>query len=718
MAKKSIFKNIAGQIGNFVDNLNKKTWYGLFNTGDFDYVDYEKRGGFDLYKLSLYLNKAINKRAEKVGETKFLVKDLKGTIVPDSGDAEWIYKLFNRPNKLMSGKQFFSTLQKTKDLIGKVYIYCVYEGKAPELFGNDTGKTSKKITEMHLLDPTAVTEVFDKEKNEITAYNYQTKTEGIKRYEATQIIRIVRVDPANPLGAETLIDAGKRVISTGIQLDDYQSSVLKNGGKVSAVVKFKDTTLTKEGIETLRDRYKEQIAGAKKGGTPLFLGGDADYQQIGLNPEEIGYLASKNCNLNDICVMTGVPKSILGNFDEIKYDNAQASYRIFLQETITPEVKEIVEAFNWTIIPDKYNLSFDEIVPEDKAETKLMLEAGSNTYCMTTNEKRRLLGLPDVKGGDEILVPFSLMPMGTEPVSETKSVRTKSPACRKPNESKNDCVSRKIPELLAEGYPEDQAYAIAESLCSKDCKACKIKVFKPIVKEEIRNNYAETMVKYLDKRASQLKEGVLQFANDQEKRIFNKLSLEKSIKKGLKIELEEMYDSEVSLAIKFITPYLEEFITDAGNGALDFLGISKPLAMTERMKKIMAQKAKYYAKTTTTTTFNKLETTLGEGLEANETVVQLTERVQGVFKEYPTYRAELIARTEATTANNEGLIEAYKQSGVATGKEWIAVMDDRTREEHAMLNGEIVGLTDNFSNGLSYPQEPNCRCVIGPAIEE
>jgi SPP1 gp7 family putative phage head morphogenesis protein len=44
-------------------------------------------------------------------------------------------------------------------------------------------------------------------------------------------------------------------------------------------------------------------------------------------------------------------------------------------------------------------------------------------------------------------------------------------------------------------------------------------------------------------------------------------------------------------------------------------------------------------------------------------------------------------------------------------------MDNRTRPEHAKLNGQIVGLNEKFSNGLAYPQEPNCRCVLGPALE-
>jgi uncharacterized protein with gpF-like domain len=96
--------------------------------------------------------------------------------------------------------------------------------------------------------------------------------------------------------------------------------------------------------------------------------------------------------------------------------------------------------------------------------------------------------------------------------------------------------------------------------------------------------------------------------------------------------------------------------------------------------------------------------------------------VEAVYSDFPAYRSELIARTEATVANNEGALEGYRQSEVATGKEWINAGDGRVREEHmdspVGVGGEIVGLDDNFSNGLPYPEEPNRRCVLGPAFLE
>jgi phage head maturation protease len=46
---------------------------------------------------------------------------------------------------------------------------------------------------------------------------------------------------------------------------------------------------------------------------------------------------------------------------------------------------------------------------------------------------------------------------------------TKSPACRQEGESQDDCVSRKTPELIEEGMEQDQAVAVANSVCEDAC---------------------------------------------------------------------------------------------------------------------------------------------------------------------------------------------------------------------------------------------------------
>jgi len=45
----------------------------------------------------------------------------------------------------------------------------------------------------------------------------------------------------------------------------------------------------------------------------------------------------------------------------------------------------------------------------------------------------------------------------------------KSPACRQEDETAEECVSRKVPEMIEEGMDEDQAVAAAHAVCEKRC---------------------------------------------------------------------------------------------------------------------------------------------------------------------------------------------------------------------------------------------------------
>jgi len=55
------------------------------------------------------------------------------------------------------------------------------------------------------------------------------------------------------------------------------------------------------------------------------------------------------------------------------------------------------------------------------------------------------------------------------PTIDRLEAAQRSPACRQPGEATSDCVARKVPELVAEGYPQRQAVAIAASLCEQLC---------------------------------------------------------------------------------------------------------------------------------------------------------------------------------------------------------------------------------------------------------
>lgn len=82
-----------------------------------------------------------------------------------------------------------------------------------------------------------------------------------------------------------------------------------------------------------------------------------------------------------------------------------------------------------------------------------------------------------------------------------------------------------------------------------------------------------------------------------------------------------------------------------------------------------------------------------------------------------------IARTEGhrvQTAATMDACYAAKDKGADIVKQWDSTLDDRTRESHAAVDGQIREVDKPFSNGLMYPGDPsggaaevvNCRCAL------
>lgn len=90
------------------------------------------------------------------------------------------------------------------------------------------------------------------------------------------------------------------------------------------------------------------------------------------------------------------------------------------------------------------------------------------------------------------------------------------------------------------------------------------------------------------------------------------------------------------------------------------------------------------------------------------------------------------ARTAMTAAQNAGRMEVLDEAlemGVRVKKVWLATLDDRTRDAHAHLDGQVREVHEPFDSDLGpimYPGDPaadeantwNCRCTLVYEYEE
>lgn len=146
-----------------------------------------------------------------------------------------------------------------------------------------------------------------------------------------------------------------------------------------------------------------------------------------------------------------------------------------------------------------------------------------------------------------------------------------------------------------------------------------------------------------------------------------------------------------------------------------------------QVREAVDQAAMQFAESTNATTsmqiddaIAKLKADLTEGILSEEnTVRELTKRVQAIFTGLERDRARLIAQTEASRAVHQGQLIAAEQSGMVVGFRWLA--HPGACDACAELDGQSVDLGDAFADdgrGTAYsvvtapPLHPNCLCSV------
>jgi SPP1 gp7 family putative phage head morphogenesis protein len=86
---------------------------------------------------------------------------------------------------------------------------------------------------------------------------------------------------------------------------------------------------------------------------------------------------------------------------------------------------------------------------------------------------------------------------------------------------------------------------------------------------------------------------------------------------------------------------------------------------------------------------------------------QVADKIKQKFNQLETWEARRIARTEINAANNLIAHNELLSNDLVDYKMWVATSDNRTRDTHRELNGEITRIGHTFSNGLQYPGDHN-----------
>lgn len=124
----------------------------------------------------------------------------------------------------------------------------------------------------------------------------------------------------------------------------------------------------------------------------------------------------------------------------------------------------------------------------------------------------------------------------------------------------------------------------------------------------------------------------------------------------------------------------------------------------------------------------ELQQVIEKSIKAGKSIPNIAKAIQGITNKSK-LSAVTTARTETTRLVNRGRNDAFHEAakmGIEMTREWIATYDSRTRDTHASMHGQEVGLDEPFVSPsgaeLMFPGDPSApaeeviNCFIGETV--
>lgn len=585
--------------------------------------------------------------------------------------------LIHDVNPWMNYNDLFTITDIQQELTGNAYWYLVRDG------------TFGLPVQIWPLPPDRVRIVPSKERF-IEYYAYNTSgaeylgrmPEGASgndwvRFEPDEIIHFKFPNPRDPYYGSSPLQAVASAYNINENMNTYEAAQFANNARMEGYFNAKESMGDDE-FERMKEELMGMYTGVMNQGKVGVTAGDVSFEKIGWSPRELGFLKGRTWTKEEIYEAYG---NTLGMTSEsASRANADAAQYVYAKYAIEPRLIRFEEKLNEQLsvrYDSRIFVSFDSSVPEDrefqlKEDTELV-----KADIFTRNEVRGRRGFEEVEWGDA--------PMPT--LSAT---------------------------LAPEGPPMKRVQR-------KFVKASEISSEEKAIDREVHWN---AFVKRIDIHELTMQKELVKYFEEQEKATIAALRKGKAVKAPDDTLFNP--DEWAKKLAEVSAPILHNTLVTNANSEIDQWGFAISFDVDNpRVLNFQEVQLSTFSKDVTDTTKTALRATVSEGTAAGETIDEITDRVKDVFTEAKTSRAKMIARTETVGAANFGSQESYEQAGVEE-KEWLATLDDRVRDSHAALDGDVVGLNETFNNGLAYPGDPtgdageiiNCRCTLVPVVPE
>lgn len=358
---------------------------------------------YDLLAEQGFQKNAIGNRctrmiAEAAASVPFLLYDKK-----DEVEEHKLLDLLARPAPMIGGQAFFEAFYAYLLLEGNSYI----EGVAPF----DT----RPPGELWVHRPDRM-KVIPGDRGLPRGYRYEVNGQ-VYEWQVDQvtgrgpIMHLKEFHPLNDWYGLSRVEPAAFGIDQHNEAGAHNKALLQNGARPSGALIFKPVTINGQNQSAPADvilaaekRLEDRHSGSVNAGRPMVLGGNIDWQAMGLTPRDMDFNAGKLDAARDICTSFGVPHILIVP-GSATFNNVAMARLQFYEETVLPLIGRAKDALNAWLTPrygDRLRLEHDlDRIPalEPRRETKR--KAAVELYqsqLLKRNEAREMLDYDAIEG--------------------------------------------------------------------------------------------------------------------------------------------------------------------------------------------------------------------------------------------------------------------------------------------------------------------------------
>lgn len=515
------------------------------------------------------------------------------------------------------------------------------------------------------------------------AFVIRTSSGAMLEVPADRCFWIHGYHPGDMLLQSSPVDALRDMLLEQVESATFRRQMWQRGGRFNAYVsRPKDVDpWNDDAFERFKRTFNESWAGrdgSDAGGMPILEDG-MRIEQLQFNAKDAEWSEAKRLGREDVAGVYHFNPALLWPGSGQTYASAKENARALYNDTLAPTLMRVTDKVNARLLkmigePAGHYVEYDLQIKlqgsfEERAQ---VLQSAVGAPWMLRNEARAMFNMPEVEGGDELVVPLNVIEGGLASPRDTDPTKESAPRSHK---------------------------------CVCGCKS---------EGEEIRYK-AEP----LDEESQAMADVFAKFFERQGRSVLPRIRAGKAAGTLTK-DADDWWD---------VTRWDRELSDDlmravesqshaAAARALDVLGVPQDAYDATKTLQFLRKMCQIRAEWVNQTTKRELDRSLeleaagAEGLKATP---------EGVFEFAMQTRSVSAGTALATAIDGWSALEAVRQCAADRGiqKSWV-VTSSNPRPTHAAMNGQTVNFDQTFSNGMQWPGDwaggPDevcgCQCTI------